>query len=154
MIQRPRVSVLWWYENSLVLGLPLMAGLPRAQFRAILAHELAHASRYHGRFGSWIYRLRTTWDSVLSYVTEERHWTRVLLDVFLKHYVPYFDAYSFVLIRNHELEADRAAVELAGRDAHGQALVALVSLPPSGGRDDDGAIARAPVGRGLCSGRG
>ena len=125
MIQRPRVSVLWWYENSLVLGLPLMAGLPRAQFRAILAHELAHASRYHGRFGSWIYRLRTTWDSVLSYVTEERHWTRVLLDVFLKHYVPYFDAYSFVLIRNHELEADRAAVELAGRDAHGQALVAL-----------------------------
>ncbi len=125
MHQRPRLSVLWWYENSLVLGLPLMAGLTRAQFRAILAHELAHASRYHGRFGSWIYRLRTTWDSVLSYVTEERHWTRVLLDGFLKLYVPYFDAYSLVLVREHELEADRAAVELAGRDAHGQALVAL-----------------------------
>src|SRR5204863_6486857 len=54
----PRLGVFAPYRGYLVLGLPLLELLSPAELRAVLAHELVHLSRRHGRFDAWAYRVR------------------------------------------------------------------------------------------------
>jgi hypothetical protein len=63
-VQQPRLGVFGWQKNHLLLGLPLLDSLSPEELRAVLAHELAHLSAQHGRFGAWIYRLRVSWEKV------------------------------------------------------------------------------------------
>jgi len=123
--QQPRLGPLGWYRNYLLLGLPLMQALSPEEFRAVLAHELGHLSREHGRFGAWIYRVRVAWMRLVQQLEAERHWGYKLFDWFLKRWAPYFNAYSFVMAREQEYEADRFAGRVAGREEMGRALVAL-----------------------------
>src|SRR5881396_2897209 len=125
VVQRPRLGPFGWYENYLELGVPLMAGLTPEAFHAVLAHEFGHLSRSHGRFGSWIYRIRATWSHLLESLGQAGHRWRGVFEAFLNRFAPYFNAYSFVLARTREREADRVAGELAGRETLGRALVAL-----------------------------
>src|SRR3954453_1077430 len=60
VVQVPRLGI-FGSRNYLVTGLPLLQALTPTEFRAVLAHELAHLSRRHGRLGVWIYRVRATW---------------------------------------------------------------------------------------------
>lgn len=55
---------IWWpwaQRRTLEVGLPLLGLLDEARARAVLAHELAHLSRRHGRLGQWLYRARLAW---------------------------------------------------------------------------------------------
>lgn len=45
-------------ERVLALGLPLLAGISRAELLALLAHEMGHFHHGDFRWGAWIYRLR------------------------------------------------------------------------------------------------
>lgn len=56
--QRPRLGVLGWQTNCLLVGLPLMQALGADQFRAVLAHEMGHLSGAHGTF---VRRPRHVW---------------------------------------------------------------------------------------------
>ena len=124
IVQIPRRGAIFGQRNYLVLGLPYMQALSPDEFRAVVAHELGHLSRSHGRFGTWIYRIRATWWQLLSALEEKRHWTTGLFRRFFEWYVPRFDAYSFPLRRAHEFEADEAAAAAAGPQA---AMTALLS---------------------------
>lgn len=124
VIQRPRLGLLGWQQNYLIIGLPLMLALTTEQFRAVLAHELGHLSGNHSRFGGWIYRQRLTWYRIAEGLGEggnETSW--FIFKRFLKWYVPFFNAYSFVLARMDEYEADRCAVELTGAKNVAEALI-------------------------------
>ena len=59
--QVPRLGPLGWYRSYLLLGLVELQALSPEEFRALLAHELGHLSRQHGRLTAWIYRIRGTW---------------------------------------------------------------------------------------------
>lgn len=124
IVQIPRRGGIFGQRNYLVLGLPYMHVLSPAELRAVVAHELGHLSRSHGRFGTWAYRVRTRWWQLLAGLEERRHWTTGLFRRFFEWYVPRFDAYSFPLRRAHEFEADEAAAEAAGPQA---AMTALLS---------------------------
>jgi Zn-dependent protease with chaperone function len=124
VVQVPRLGLFGWQVNYLVVGLPLMQALAPEQFRAVVAHELGHLSGNHGRFAGWIYRVRQTWVQLLLRLQKE-HRRADIFEVFLKWYAPYFNAYSFVLGRAQEYEADLRAAELAGRD---NAALALINL--------------------------
>jgi Zn-dependent protease with chaperone function len=129
LAQVPRLGPLGRHRNYLTLGLPLMQALTPEQFRAVLAHELGHLSGNHGRFGSWIYRVRLTWAQLLARLEREEHWGSFLFAKFVNWFAPYFNAYSFVLARRHEYEADRAAARLtSGREA----AVALAAVEVKG----------------------
>lgn len=124
--QVPRLGLFGWQRNYLLLGLPLMQALTPQQFRAVVAHEAGHLSGNHGRFGGWIYRVRQTWIQVLEEMHKSKQrrtaaWFRRFFD----WYAPCFSAYSFVLARGNEYQADRCAAEVAGTSAASQALVAL-----------------------------
>jgi len=123
--QVPRLGVLGWHRNYLMLGLPLLQLLSARQFLAVLAHEYGHLSGAHGKLGTWIYRIRSTWMSLLAAFHERQLAGAGLVRRFFEWYAPYFSAYSFALARAHEYEADRCAATVAGASHIGAALVRL-----------------------------
>ncbi|MCS6293508.1 MAG: M48 family metalloprotease, partial [Nitrospira sp.] len=102
-----------------------MLAMTPAQFRAVLAHEFGHLGHHHGRFSGWIYRTRTVWSRLLEELRARDHWGSVLFTKFLDWYAPFFNAYSFVLARAQEYEADRQAARLVGPHAIKDALASL-----------------------------
>ncbi|HEV3471341.1 MAG TPA: M48 family metalloprotease [Pyrinomonadaceae bacterium] len=123
--QVPRLGPLGLHRNYLVLGLPLMQALSPGQFRAVLAHELGHLSGNHGRFSSRIYGVRVMWFQLLARLEAEGRWGSFVFTKFFNWYAPYFNAYSFVLARQHEYDADRAAAEVTSPQTAAGALVTV-----------------------------
>lgn len=129
--QIPRLGLLGWTRSYLILGLPLMRALSPLEFRAVLAHELAHLSRKHGRYGAWVYRTRARWAQILaSLEARQSIFLWILAPLFL-WLVPRFDRASLAASRAHEFEADAAAAEIAGADALADALVAATVAAPA-----------------------
>ena len=125
IVQIPMFGMFGWLRNYLVVGLPLLRALSPTEFRSVLAHEVGHLSRKHGRFLGWIYRVRQSWIEVVMRVKMERRYASFLFEPFLKWYATYLQAYSFVLARAQERQADQYSVELAGREVAAAALVRL-----------------------------
>jgi Zn-dependent protease with chaperone function len=123
VVQVPRFGFFGGYKNYLLLGLPDMQACSPAQFRATLAHELGHLSGNHGRFSGWVYRLRRTWGQLLQRLEAEGRWGSFIFTSFLNWYAPYFQAYSLVLARTHEYEADEAAARLTGAENVAEMLI-------------------------------
>ncbi|MEQ1654983.1 MAG: M48 family metallopeptidase [Nitrospira sp.] len=123
--QVPRLGIFGWHQNYLQLGLPLMLAMTPAQFRAVLAHEFGHLGHHHDRFSGWIYRTRTVWSRLSEQLRARNHWGSALFTKFLGWYAPYFNAYSFVLARAQEYDADRQAARLVGPHAMKDALASL-----------------------------
>ncbi|MBC7816613.1 MAG: M48 family metalloprotease, partial [Planctomycetaceae bacterium] len=126
----PRLGVLGFNRRYLYLGLPLMLVLSPEQYAAVLAHEFAHCSSRHDRFGMWIYRLRLTWLRVFAELHDPlpagviKSLRSVLLN-FVDWYWPRFNAHAFVLARANEYEADRVAAEWADTKSMAEALVRI-----------------------------
>lgn len=125
IVQRPRLGLFGWHENYLLVGLPLLRGLSVDEVRWVLAHEFGHLSGKHGVFTAWIYRVRQTWDQVLERMRQEQRFGSRIFESFFKWYAPYFAAYSYVLARAKEYEADRTAVQLSGKENAAGALIKL-----------------------------
>ena len=125
IVQIPRLGVFGWHRNYLTVGLLLMEALSPDEFRAVLAHEFGHLSGRHGHFSAWIYRVRHTWIQLLTTLQRQKRTGYEIFERFFNWYAPFFGAYSFVLARTHEYEADRRAVELAGKEHAAQSLISL-----------------------------
>ena len=123
IVQIPQFGMFGWLRNYLVVGLPLLRAISPSEFRAVLAHEVGHLSGKHGRFSGWIYRLRRSWVEVLQRIHFERHYASFLFEPFVNWYAPYLNAYSFVLARAQERQADAYAVELAGKEVAASMLI-------------------------------
>ena len=123
--QRPRLGVLGWSRNYLMLGLPLLDGLSRDEMRAVLAHEFAHLSRDHSRFSHWLYRLRRSWEGIFNQLSRTPAQGKSATRSFMKWFWPKFNAHAFVLSRANEYEADEQAARLVGKQEMASALVRL-----------------------------
>ena len=117
--QHPLLGFFGWNENLVYLGLPLLAALAPKEFEAVLAHEFAHLSSRDGRFSSWVYRLRRSWERLFQQLwqptgSQTRLFVRRWLAKPLGWYWPRFNAYAFVMSRADEYNADRFSAEWAG----------------------------------------
>ena len=118
VVQVPRLGIFGWHKNYLLIGLPLLQGLAPEEFKAVLAHEFAHSSRGHGRFGNWLYRLRRSWERIVHEMAQQENSGTIVLTAFLKFFWPRFNGRAFVLSRANEYEADDTAKRLtSARDA-------------------------------------
>ncbi len=126
--QWPRLGVLGWQKNYLILGFPLLACLTPQQFQAVLAHEFGHLSGRHSAFSNWIYRLRSTWGQLLTALVTQENMGGWLFNRFINWFAPYFDAYAFVIGREHEYEADRLSATIVGKETAQQALTAVCAM--------------------------
>ena len=127
VVQVPRLGPLGWHRNHLVVGLPLLEALSPEQFRAVIGHELGHLSRKQTRFRNWIYRSRQSWSRIAYELTRQGGIGVLLLAPFLRWYSAYFGAYTFVLARANEHDADKASAEVAGRDNTAAALTTIAA---------------------------
>jgi tetratricopeptide (TPR) repeat protein len=125
IVQTPRWGIFGNYRNHLEIGLPLAMVLTIDELKAVIAHEMGHLSQAHGKFGAWIYRQRVTWHALEPKFSNPVGIFDQILGAFYGWYAPYFYAYSFVLARNHEYVADRAAANATSAAAIGAALTKL-----------------------------
>ncbi len=126
--QRPRLGIFGLYENTLLLGMPLLLGLTPDEARSVIAHEFGHFSGQHGKFGAWAYRVNATWIQLRDnlYATGGRGaW---LFIGFIRWFSPRFAALTFVLRRRHEYDADASAADVAGAKSAAHALMRLEFL--------------------------
>lgn len=124
-VDMPRMLGLFGHRHYMVIGLPLMQLLDRDELASVIAHEFGHFGAGHGRFAGWIYRVRLSWYRALDALSQRGGAMTLLLIKFYGWYVPYFNAYSFVLARRQEYEADAAAARAAGGEAAASALLRL-----------------------------
>ncbi|GAB3664909.1 hypothetical protein GCM10027589_29240 [Actinocorallia lasiicapitis] len=110
-------------KRTLAIGVPLLLGLRVDQMRAVLAHELGHYSGRHTRLAGSAYRGRLAIGTALGGVSNANvaAWP-------LKLYARLYLLVDNAVSRRQELEADRASVRLAGRDAAASALRELPVL--------------------------
>ncbi len=121
--QTPRLGIFGWHRNTLGVGLELMLILTPPEMRAVIAHELGHLSGNHSKFGGWIYRVRKTWSNLFDRFAEQQRWGNAVIEPFFRWYAPRFAAYSFVLRRQNEYEADAASAELTNANTAASALI-------------------------------
>ncbi|WP_027409739.1 M48 family metallopeptidase [Anoxybacteroides tepidamans] len=133
--QIPKFGLFGPKQNVLILGLPLLLTLTPAQLKAVLAHELAHISHADTAFGAKIYRVRYTWERLLYSLEKNEQFGTFLFRWFFKWYCPRYDAYTFVLARQQEYEADRAAAQVTSYKDKAEALCVLAMTGPYYYRD-------------------
>jgi Zn-dependent protease with chaperone function len=124
VVQVPSFGVLGPPRNHLVIGLPFLESVTVEEFDFVLGHELGHLSRKQTRFRNWIYRVRQAWPRILDAMSNGSRFMSGLFTRFLNWYAPFFNAYTFVLARANEYDADRAGAEVAGSAAAARALTA------------------------------
>jgi Zn-dependent protease with chaperone function len=125
-MQLPRFGV-FWPRNYLLIGLPLFAVLSPDQMRAVIAHELAHLSRAHGRLALLVHRLRLSWARLLGALGTGTPTYALFL---FRRYAPRLQAHSTALARRHEFVVDRLAARAAGVGPTADTIVALGMVGP------------------------
>jgi Zn-dependent protease with chaperone function len=123
--QRPRLGLLGWQKNYLLIGMPLAQSLTYDQFESVLAHELGHLAGGHTAGTAWIYNVRAVWSQLLETLYRNRSIGTLLFTRFFNWYTPYFDAYSFSLARRQERHADKCSIDLSGAETAAVALLAV-----------------------------
>ena len=130
VMQRPAFGLFGFPRNYLLLGLPLLESLPPQEALAVVAHEYGHLAGSHGRFSAFVYRLRHTWGTVQDEMERLQGWLGRLVAPLVRWYAPYFNAYTFVLARANEYEADAASAELVGAAHAAHALKRVNIVAP------------------------
>jgi Zn-dependent protease with chaperone function len=115
--EESRMLGLWPGKRIMYIGMPLFLGLRVDELRAVLCHELGHYSRAHTRLGAITYQGMTALNGTI---------TRLQAHAFIRRifvlYARLYFACSSAVARRQELEADAAAVAVAGREAAGDAI--------------------------------
>jgi Zn-dependent protease with chaperone function len=112
VVQRPLFGLAGLPRNYLILGLPLLESLAPDEALAVVGHEYGHLAGSHSHFAAWIYRLRLTWGTIYALSEQWTGWAGRGLRKLVHLYAPYFNAYTWVLARANEYQADAAAAEL------------------------------------------
>lgn len=123
MVQRPLFGLFGPPRNFLIVGLPLLDSLSPEEALSVVAHEYGHLAGSHGHFAAFIYRLRISWGTVYSVSHQWTGYAGRALRRLVGLYAPYFNAYSFVLARANEYQADAAAARLVSAGVMASALI-------------------------------
>lgn len=121
--QIPTLGLFGMSKTYLVIGLPLIYCLSKDQLASVIAHELGHISKKHGFITSQIYILKQSWDKIIYSLEKENHISSIIFIKFFERFLPFFNSYSFIMMRQHEYEADKLAAEYAGVKNAGDAFL-------------------------------
>ncbi|MBX9939216.1 MAG: M48 family metallopeptidase [Candidatus Obscuribacterales bacterium] len=127
VVERPRFGLFGFYENHLMIGLPLMMILSPDEFKSVISHEFGHLAEGHSRKRKWIYQMSGRWQTILEALSRSES---LLLGLNLKFYswfCPYFLALTRIIMRQHEREADELAVRLAGAECHARSFLQIIA---------------------------
>ncbi|MGJ7535240.1 MULTISPECIES: M48 family metallopeptidase [unclassified Variovorax] len=112
-------------QRTLLLGVPLLKLLSKDEATAVIAHELGHFSRHHGRLGHWVYNVRAKWRVYLDGDERRDSGLDRLRRWIASAFLPRFMRMSASRSRACEFEADALAVRATGSGHLAQALIKL-----------------------------
>lgn len=135
VLQHPKFGLFGPKQNILMIGVPLLSGLTREQFTAVLAHELAHISHSDTAFGAMIYRVRMTWAQLMTALETNEQFGTFIFRKFIKWFYPRYNAYTFVMARQEEYAADAAAAKVTSPEAVRDSLCTIAVGGPYFYRD-------------------
>lgn len=123
--QMPRWGLFGGYKNHLILGLPYLLGVSPIEMVSTIAHEYGHVAGNHGKLGAWVYRQRITFSELSQHLENSKDDGIIQAGIYaaIDAFAPYFNAYTFVLSRRDEYDADRTATELVGAKANAASLI-------------------------------
>jgi Zn-dependent protease with chaperone function len=111
-------------RRIMLIGVPLLRLMTEAEIRAVIAHEVGHFSRDHGRLGHWVYLVRSKWEHYLSEWAGDGFVDRMLKRS-AAHFVPRFLERSSAWSIRCEYEADALAARATGNHALAEGLCRL-----------------------------
>ncbi|AXA90967.1 M48 family metallopeptidase [Massilia sp. YMA4] len=124
VLQQPRWGGLWGRRtNYLMVGLPYLLAVSTSELFAALAHELGHLGGGRAPLHAWVYRQRRVVGALHEQAQERSGALARLAAPLLDRTLAYYHAVTFVLARQHEYEADRAATAVVGATVNARALV-------------------------------
>lgn len=125
VVQLPRLGLLGWNKNYLIIGVSLMQAFSEEEFRGVLAHEMGHLAKSHSADLAWIYGIERVWVRLMDRLQQEEHFATGLFRNFFFWYIPYCDTYTFPLRREQEYNADQCSIDVVGKEAFASALIGL-----------------------------
>lgn len=123
VVQMPRLGLLGWNKNYLIIGLSLLQVFSVEEFRAVLAHEMGHLAKSHGASIAWIAGIQRVWARLMEQLTAEEHFATGLFRNFFYWYIPFCNTYTFPLCREQEYIADQCSIDLVGKEMAARALI-------------------------------
>jgi len=125
IVQHARFGIFGGYRNYLLVGLPFLLGSTPKEMLSVLAHEYGHLCGDHAKGSAWVYRQRRLFVALYEHVesSADDNLVSAVIARSLKRFFPYYSAYTFVLSRQNEYEADQTSVDMAGHTATAQILV-------------------------------
>ncbi len=116
------------WRSYLILGFPLMLALSADQFRAIVAHEMAHLAGSHAKIDSVLIRNRNATARLYDFYSRRRGMNAWLCTSVLVRYLPQLDACVHALRRQHEYECDAIAARAASNRAVAEMLLIMPTV--------------------------
>ena len=125
VVQHPRLGILGQYQNYLMLGLLLLETLSLEQFKAVLAHEMCHLSKKHGKTSLWSYRLMSIWKNLSDKFEGQKGFMNFLFKPFFKNFMPNYLKVSRAYCRQHEFESDAYSADFMGKEETAKTLLRI-----------------------------
>ncbi|HEV8692094.1 MAG TPA: hypothetical protein VGQ91_17450, partial [Ideonella sp.] len=132
LFPQPRLGLLGWPRQVLVIGLPLMMALPTEPLAALVLHALVPLrSESDGRQAwkdpaAWVERHRRSWAALAAAWVPSRllpWWQDAVLAPFMNRFLRRFEARAVVLGHEEAAIADRLVLAQAGANALATALM-------------------------------
>lgn len=112
LLSVPRFGLPLLNKNVLYIGLPVLQSLSPLQFKGVLARKLGQFSAEHNRATHWIYRWRQYCAQYQRTYNRSKSPLVLPLRGFFRVYTPLLNAFTTLVARQDELEADVYALEL------------------------------------------
>lgn len=123
IVNLPSIIPFWPASNILLVGLPLLEAMGEAQGRAVLGHEIGHLAHADGWLGAWIYGVYQR--ALAKHAEGAAGQTFVLTRLIWDWLLPRLHSRVQVLLKLHEIEADKVSAEMAGTTPAAEALLLL-----------------------------
>ena len=124
-VQRPSRGLFGGTRNEIVIGLPLLQSVSKAEAAVLIAHELGHLSGRSGEKSAVVHQARNTWQHIIDRQKQQPLYLRFPFALLAGWFGPKFLALSAAQGRAAEFAADDFAAQIAGPDAVGTALQRL-----------------------------
>ena len=124
-VQRPSRGLMGGWRNEIVIGLPLLQSVSKAEAAVLIAHELGHISGRNGEKAAVVHRARLMWQHILERQERQPLVLRLVFAPLVKAFAPGFLAASAPAEREAEFAADAYAAEIAGNPAVASVLQRL-----------------------------
>ena len=124
-VQRPSRGLFGGLRNEIVIGLPLLQSVSKAEAAVLIAHELSHVANRQSAMAAAVHRARVTWQQMIERQPRQPLYLRVPFQLVTGGFARKFLRISAVQERTSVFTADRLATEIAGLGSVGSALLRI-----------------------------